>query len=91
MTMAELIAHVARSTGINQDNVKKVFEAMVLTIVEKAGEGEAVALTGLGQFKAQEVPARERRNPAIGARTKIAAARKMTFAPAKAVKDRLNT
>jgi len=35
-------------------------------------------------------PAREGRNPATGEAMKIAASKKLTFTPAKAIKDALN-
>jgi DNA-binding protein HU-beta len=35
-------------------------------------------------------PEREGRNPSTGATVKIAASKKLTFAPAKALKDALN-
>ena len=90
MTMNELLTHVATATGMNSEGVKKVLEAVVLAIAEKAGEGETVAVSGLGQFKVRDTPARQGRNPGTGATIEIAAARKMTFTPAKALKDRLN-
>jgi DNA-binding protein HU-beta len=36
------------------------------------------------------VPAREGRNPSTGEPIQIAASRKLSFAPAKALKDKLN-
>jgi DNA-binding protein HU-beta len=59
MTMNELLAQVAATTGMNQEGVKKVLEATVLAIVEKAGAGETVALAGFGQFKVKDAPARQ--------------------------------
>ncbi|MET4725866.1 nucleoid DNA-binding protein [Bradyrhizobium japonicum] len=38
----------------------------------------------------KHTPEREGRNPSTGATIKIAAAKKLTFAPAKALKDVLN-
>jgi DNA-binding protein HU-beta len=52
--------------------------------------GEEVSLNGFGKFKVKDSPAREGRNPSTGATIQIAASRKLTFAPAKAVKDKLN-
>ena len=55
---------------------------------------EAVAnghgLTKTDARKIKDTPAREGRNPSTGATIQIAAARKLTFAPAKAVKDKIN-
>ena len=89
MTMNELLEHVAATTGMNKDGVKKVLDASVLAIAEKAKQGEVVAITGFGQFKVKDTPARQGRNPGTGETIEIAAARKMTFAPAKALKDML--
>jgi DNA-binding protein HU-beta len=86
----ELLTQVATATGMNAEGVKKVLDAAVLTIAEKAGEGETVVIAGLGQFKVRDTPARQGRNPGTGATIEIAAARKMTVTPAKALKDRLN-
>jgi len=44
----------------------------------------------LRQIQIKDSPAREGRNPATGAAMQIAASRKLTFAPAHAVKDKLN-
>ena len=59
-------------------------------IVAAAAKGEEVSLAGFGKFKVKDSPAREGRNPATGEAMQIAASRKLTFAPAKAVKDALN-
>jgi DNA-binding protein HU-beta len=55
-----------------------------------AEKGEEVSLNDFGKFKVKDSPAREGRDPATGATIQIAAAKKLTFTPAKAVKDTLN-
>src|SRR3546814_14656973 len=60
------------------------------TTLFRSKGGAEVSLPGFGKFKVQNKPAREGRNPATGATMKIAASRKLSFAPAKAVKDALN-
>ena len=67
--------------------VDGVFKA----IAEAASAGEEISLPGFGKFKVKATPAREGRNPSTGATIKIAAAKKLTFAPAKALKDSLNS
>jgi DNA-binding protein HU-beta len=89
MTLNELIDHVAGVTGIGKDGVKKVLDTSIATITDKAKKGEDVALAGFGQFKVKDTPARQGRNPATGEVLEIAAARKLTFTAAKAVKDKL--
>jgi len=90
MTFNELIEHVATKTGMAKEGVKKIVDASISTLVEKAASGEDAVLTGYGQFKVKALPARQGRNPATGALLDIPASRKVTFTPAKALKDALN-
>ena len=46
--------------------------------------------SSLPDFKVKDQAAREGRNPSTGATIQIAASKKLTFTPAKAVKDQLN-
>jgi DNA-binding protein HU-beta len=64
----------------NADLAEKIAEA----------KGDEIAINGFGKFKVKATPERDGRNPSTGATIKIAASKKLTFAPAKAVKDRLN-
>lgn len=50
----------------------------------------AKSLNGFGKFKVKATPACEGRNPSTGETIQIKPAKKLTFGPAKAVKDRLN-
>lgn len=52
--------------------------------------GEEISLNGFGKFKVMATPARDGHNPATGEPITIKAAKKLTFTPAKAVKDKLN-
>ena len=47
-------------------------------------------MPGLGKFKLAHRPARDGRNPQTGEKIKIAAQRRVKFAGAKALKERLN-
>jgi DNA-binding protein HU-beta len=59
-------------------------------IADAASRGEEVSLNGFGKTKVKYSPAREGRNPLTGSTIQIAASKKLTFAPAKALKDKLN-
>ena len=89
MTFNELLKHVAAKTGMAKEGVKKILDASIATLVEKAGQGEDALIAGYGQFKVKATPARQGRNPATGAVLNIPASRKVTFTPAKALKDAL--
>ena len=58
MTFNELIEHVATKTGMAKEGVKKIVDASISTLVEKAASGEGAVLTGYGQFKVKASPAR---------------------------------
>jgi DNA-binding protein HU-beta len=60
------------------------------SIVKAAASDDEVSLAGFGKFKVKASPEREGRDPANGEKIKIAASRKLSFSPAKAVKDLLN-
>lgn len=90
MNTSELVERVAGETGMGKEGVRKVLDSVIGAITGAAQAGEPVALVGLGQFKVKDAPARQGRNPATGETMEIAASRKLSFAPAKAVKDALN-
>jgi DNA-binding protein HU-beta len=90
MNTSELVDHVATSAGLEKAQARKAIDAVTSAIMAAAKSGDSVALAGFGQFKVKDTPARQGRNPATGQTIEIAAARKLTFAPAKAVKDALN-
>jgi len=85
MNTTELVAKIAETHGVSKTQAKSIVEDILKDIVEAAAGGAEV-----GKFKVKETPEREGRNPASGERIKIAASKKLTFSPAKPVKDLLN-
>jgi DNA-binding protein HU-beta len=90
MNNGDLADRVATDNGLSKADARKVVDGVFNAIAEAAANGEEVSLNGFGKFKVKDTPAREGRNPSTGATIQIAAAKKLTFAPAKAVKDKLN-
>ncbi len=90
MNTAELAEAVASSQGLTKAAARELVDAVFNAIVEAATKGEEISLNAFGKFKVKDTPAREGRNPSTGAVIAIAASRKLTFAPAKAVKDKIN-
>jgi DNA-binding protein HU-beta len=90
MNNNDLAERLASENEISKADARKLVDGVFAAITEAAGNGEEVALNGFGKFKIKHTPAREGRNPSTGATIQIAAAKKLTFAPAKAVKDKLN-
>ena len=89
MKSAELIDHVAEAAGVEKDTAKKAVEAVLAGIVDAAKKGDEVHLPGFGKFKVKDIPARQGRNPATGETIEIAASRKLSFTPAKQLKELL--
>ena len=90
MNNADLTEALAETLGTTKTDARKAVDAVFAAITDAAARGEEVSLNGFGKFKVKASPAREGRNPATGAAMTIAASNKLTFSPAKAVKDRLN-
>ncbi len=90
MNTSELAEAVAASHGLSKTDARKIVDAVFAAIADAAARGDEVSLNAFGKFKVKETAAREGRNPATGATIQIAASRKLTFAPAKAVKDKVN-
>ena len=90
MNTSDLAAKVAEAHNVSHTHAKAVIDVFLKELISGASAGAEIALPGFGKFKVKESPEREGRNPANGEKIKIAASKKLTFAPAKAVKDSLN-
>lgn len=90
MNTSDIAETLAAAHGLSKAEARKLVDGLFAAIADAAAKGDEVAINGFGKFKVKASPAREGRNPATGETITIAASRKLTFAPAKAVKDRLN-
>lgn len=90
MNNNDLAERLAATAGTTNAEARKLVDAVFAAITDAAAKGEEVSLNGFGKFKVKESPEREGRNPSTGETITIKAAKKLGFAPAKAVKDRLN-
>jgi DNA-binding protein HU-beta len=90
MNNNDLADKIAGAHDLTKADSRKIVDAVFAAIADASAQGEEIALAGFGKFKVKDAPAREGRNPATGAAMQIAASRKLSFAPAKAIKDKLN-
>lgn len=90
MNTTDLADHIADAHGVTKADARKIVDDVIAAIADAAAKGDEVALNGFGKFKVKDSPARQGRNPSTGAAITIAASKKLTFAPAKALKDKLN-
>lgn len=89
-TTNEIADKIAGEHGLTKAQAKAVVESVFKQIAEAATGGAETSIAGFGKFKVKAMPEREARNPSTGATIKVAAAKKLTFTPAKAMKDALN-
>lgn len=89
-TTNDIAAKIAETQNLSRAQAKNLVEAVFAAVTTAASVGEETSIPGFGKFKVKHTPEREARNPATGARVKVAAAKKLTFMPAKALKDTLN-
>lgn len=90
MNNSELADKMAADHGITKGDAKKLVDGVFAAISDAAANGEEISLNGFGKFKVKDSPERDGRNPATGEAMTIRASKKLTFTPAKAVKDKLN-
>lgn len=89
-TTTEIADKIAAEQNLSKSQAKTIVESVFKQIADDARTGSETSIPGFGKFKVKDTPAREGRNPATGAAIKIAASKKLAFAPAKALKDALN-
>lgn len=89
-TTTEIADKIAAEQNLSKAQAKTVVESVFKQISEAARSGAETSIPGFGKFKVKDTLARGGRNPSTGAAIKIAASKKLSFAPAKALKDVLN-
>lgn len=90
MNTTDLIDRVATEHGMAKDHVRKILDSTFGAITAAGLRGDEVALSGFGKFKVTDRAERQRRNPATGEAITIPAARKLSFVPAKNIRDAFN-
>lgn len=89
MNIGELAKGVAGTTGTSEAQAKAAIAAVFDQIAGAAAKGEEVSIPGFGKFAVKDRPERQGRNPATGEAITIAASKKVSFTPAKGLKDKL--
>ena len=90
LTKAELADLLFDKVGLNKREAKDMVESFFEEIRVALEEGDAVKLSGFGNFQLRDKPQRPGRNPKTGAALDIPAKKAAKFTPSKAVKDALN-
>jgi DNA-binding protein HU-beta len=90
MNNNDIADQLASEQGLSKADARKLVTAVFAAIGDAAAKGDEISLNGFGKFKVKANPEREGRNPATGEAMTIKASKKLSFTPAKAVKDKLN-
>ena len=90
MNKTELVAEIAKNTGLTKVDSERAVEAFLNAVAATLKKGDEVRLVGFGTFSVSERKATEGRNPRTGETIKIAACKQPKFKAGKALKDALN-
>jgi len=86
MRKPELIAAVAKKTGMSESKASDAVNSVFGTISDVLAQGDEVAISGFGTFRVAARPAREGRNPQTGEPMKIRAGKTPRFTPGASLK-----
>lgn len=87
LTKAELAELLFEQVGLNKREAKEMVETFFDEIRQCLVRGEAVKLSGFGNFQLRDKPQRPGRNPKTGEEIPITARRVVTFHPSQKLKE----
>ncbi len=89
LTKADLAATLFEEVGLNKREAKEFVDEWFETIREALEAGEAVKLSGFGNFQLRDKGQRPGRNPKTGEEIPISARRVVTFKPGQKLRARV--
>lgn len=87
MTKNDLVARIAKDSGITKAQAAKAINSMISGIEKSLKGGQKVTFVGFGTFKVAERKARNGRNPKTGEVIKIPKKKVPKFAPGKRLRE----
>lgn len=90
MNKNDLVAEVAKNTGLSKTDAAKAVDAFLGAVAGALKKGDEVRLVGFGTFNVAERAATEGRNPRTGETIKIPASKQPKFKAGKGLKDAVN-
>ena len=90
MTKKELVAEVARKTGLTRAQIEHALDMINEVIIEETKAGNEVYIGEIGKIKVKRSAERQGRNPATGETLTIKAKNNPVFKPSIAYKQILN-
>ena len=89
LTKAKMAEMLHEQIGINKREAKEVVELFFEQIRQALASGDAVKLSGFGNFTLRDKSPRPGRNPKTGEEIPISARRVVTFRPGQKLKRRI--
>ncbi|MGH3609323.1 MAG: HU family DNA-binding protein [Pseudonocardiaceae bacterium] len=86
MNKTELIAAVAKDSGLARGDAAKAIDSLLGTVAKTLKKGDEVAITGFGKFSVAKRAAHSGRNPATGQAIKIKASKTPKFTAGASLK-----
>ena len=86
----QMIAEVARESGINQQNTKTVWDSFVKVLTRHLIAGDRVSVDGFGTFSITDSAERQARNPQTGEAIAVAVHKNPHLKFGKNIKDYVN-
>jgi DNA-binding protein HU-beta len=86
----DLVESVANKSGLSKADAGKAVDAVLGSVTEILGAGDALTVPGFGKFEVTHKAARKGRNVATGAEIDIPARNAPKFTPGKQLKDAVN-
>lgn len=90
MNKGELVASIAKQSGLTKADAQKALDATLDAVQGALMTGDKVTLPGFGTFSTSRREARTGRNPQTGKEIKIAAKTVAKFKPGKGLADAVN-
>ena len=90
MNKSELVAAMAKKTGLTKKDSESALKAFIETVSGELAKGKSVQLIGFGTFAVGKRAARTGRNPKTGAKINNKASKSPKFKAGKALKEKVN-
>jgi len=90
MKKAELLAEVAKRTGLSKSDVDAVIKETIETITEAVAKGDKVSFIGFGSFELTQRAGRKAKIPGTDKIVDVPASKSVKFKVGKQFKDAVN-
>jgi integration host factor subunit alpha len=90
MTKIDIVQNVSDTLGISRNNSTRIVESVFDIMKEQISKGDAVKISGFGNFLVRSKNARRGRNPQTGNEMEISARKILKFKSSQILRKALN-